>query len=222
MARQIRGTPAVIQPERPSAVGSRNSLNRDTRDEYAVSNSRIDEEIERQLNTLETRLPKASPDLAGTDRVLTGEQREALLLLLGDPAVVDTFLRMSLGNRIVLPHNPFERPVQWGIDESPSDEELDEIAALRVLDDAGFVGDVVAEPTGRCRIEPSAKVDAVRDELIQIVSGMMQQPHPGASESPGSSPSPTAGFRRKLKVAREALESRFQRSLPQAAEFAER
>jgi len=58
MARDMmtRG-PNVIHPEKPSAVGSRNSLNRDNRNEYEESKLLIDEEVDKVLNHIHSKLP---------------------------------------------------------------------------------------------------------------------------------------------------------------------
>ncbi|MCZ6534338.1 MAG: cytoplasmic filament protein CfpA, partial [SAR324 cluster bacterium] len=44
-------------PEKPSAVGSRNSLNRDNRNEYEESKLIIDEEVDKVLNHIHAKLP---------------------------------------------------------------------------------------------------------------------------------------------------------------------
>jgi hypothetical protein len=49
--------PNFIHPEKPSAVGSRNSVNRDNRDEYQESALVIDEEIDKILNHVRASLP---------------------------------------------------------------------------------------------------------------------------------------------------------------------
>jgi hypothetical protein len=49
--------PNVIHPEKPSAVGSRNSLNRDNRNEYEESKLVIDEEVDKVLNHIHAKLP---------------------------------------------------------------------------------------------------------------------------------------------------------------------
>jgi len=49
--------PNVIHPEMASAVGSRNSLNRHTRDEYAEARLVVDEEVDKILNHLHSKLP---------------------------------------------------------------------------------------------------------------------------------------------------------------------
>jgi hypothetical protein len=49
--------PKMVHPEEPSAVGSRNSLNRDGRDEYAESRMIIDEEVDKILNHIQGKLP---------------------------------------------------------------------------------------------------------------------------------------------------------------------
>lgn len=49
--------PNVIHPEIPSAVGSRNSLNRHNRDEYAEARILADEEVDKILNHLHAKLP---------------------------------------------------------------------------------------------------------------------------------------------------------------------
>jgi hypothetical protein len=49
--------PNVIHPEKPSAVGSRNSLNRDSRNEYEESKLLIDEEVDKVLNHIHSKLP---------------------------------------------------------------------------------------------------------------------------------------------------------------------
>jgi len=54
---KIAKGPDVVDPEEPSAVGSRNSLNRDGRDEYQESAQIVDEEIDKILNHLSSKLP---------------------------------------------------------------------------------------------------------------------------------------------------------------------
>ncbi|MGQ9631917.1 MAG: cytoplasmic filament protein CfpA [bacterium] len=49
--------PNIVHPEKPSAVGSRNSLFRDGRDERAEAKLIIDEEVDKILNTMQTKLP---------------------------------------------------------------------------------------------------------------------------------------------------------------------
>ncbi len=49
--------PNIIHPEVPSAVGSRNSLNRHSRDEYSEARLLADEEVDKILNHLHARLP---------------------------------------------------------------------------------------------------------------------------------------------------------------------
>lgn len=58
MAREtiVKG-PNYVHPEKPSAVGSRNSLNRHNRDEYQESKSVIDEEVDKVLNHIHAKLP---------------------------------------------------------------------------------------------------------------------------------------------------------------------
>jgi len=52
----IKG-PNTIHPETPSAIGSRNSLFRDGRNEYAEAKLIIDEEVDKILNHISTKLP---------------------------------------------------------------------------------------------------------------------------------------------------------------------
>ena len=49
--------PNIIHPEKASAVGSRNSLNRDNRNEYEESKLLIDEEVDKVLNHIHAKLP---------------------------------------------------------------------------------------------------------------------------------------------------------------------
>lgn len=49
--------PNFVHPEKPSAVGSRNSINRDDRDEYQEASVVIDEEIDKILNHVKAKLP---------------------------------------------------------------------------------------------------------------------------------------------------------------------
>lgn len=49
--------PNYVHPEKPSAVGSRNSLNRDTRNEYLEAQTIIDEEVDKVLNHMSAKLP---------------------------------------------------------------------------------------------------------------------------------------------------------------------
>ena len=57
MASDYRKGPNAVHPETPSAVGSRNSLNRDGRDEYVESRLVVDEEVDKILNHIHSRLP---------------------------------------------------------------------------------------------------------------------------------------------------------------------
>ncbi len=52
----IKG-PKVVHPEKPSAIGSRNSLNRDGRNEYQEAALLIDEEVDKLLNHISAKLP---------------------------------------------------------------------------------------------------------------------------------------------------------------------
>ncbi len=58
MAREtiVKG-PNYVHPEKPSAVGSRNSLNRHSRDEYQEARGVIDEEVDKVLNHIHAKLP---------------------------------------------------------------------------------------------------------------------------------------------------------------------
>ena len=58
MARETftRG-PNFVHPEKPSAVGSRNSLNRSERNEYEESKQVIDEEVDKIINHIHAKLP---------------------------------------------------------------------------------------------------------------------------------------------------------------------
>ena len=57
MASDFRKGPNAVHPETPSSVGSRNSLNRDGRDEYMESRLVIDEEVDKILNHIHSKLP---------------------------------------------------------------------------------------------------------------------------------------------------------------------
>lgn len=57
MPDEIAHGPNLIHPETPSAVGSRNSLNRHNRDEYAEARLMIDEEVDKVLNHIHGKLP---------------------------------------------------------------------------------------------------------------------------------------------------------------------
>lgn len=58
MARDsITRGPNLIHPEKPSAVGSRNSLNRHNRSEYEEAQIIIDEEVDKILNHIHAKLP---------------------------------------------------------------------------------------------------------------------------------------------------------------------
>lgn len=58
MARDtITKGPNLIHPEKPSAVGSRNSINRHKRDEYKEAKVIIDEEVDKILNHIHAKLP---------------------------------------------------------------------------------------------------------------------------------------------------------------------
>ena len=54
---KVKTGPNVVHPERPSALGSRNSVNRNNRDEYFESQLIIDEEVDKILNHVEGKLP---------------------------------------------------------------------------------------------------------------------------------------------------------------------
>ena len=51
-------SPNVFHPEKPSAVGSRNSLAQDYRDQQKEVNQLIEEETNKIMNHLNTKLPK--------------------------------------------------------------------------------------------------------------------------------------------------------------------
>ena len=57
MAEMIRNGPNVVHPETPSAVGSRNSLYRDGRDETEEARTVINEQIDKILNHISNKLP---------------------------------------------------------------------------------------------------------------------------------------------------------------------
>lgn len=50
-------SPNYVHPEEPGAVGSRNSLNRNSRDEYQEAKTIIDEEVNKILNHIHAKLP---------------------------------------------------------------------------------------------------------------------------------------------------------------------
>ncbi len=54
---EFKHGPNVVHPETASAVGSRNSVNRDNRDEYVESRLLVDEEVDKILNHIHSRLP---------------------------------------------------------------------------------------------------------------------------------------------------------------------
>lgn len=53
----FRKGPNALHPEEDSAVGSRNSLNRDGRDEYSEARTIVDEEVDKILNHMNAKLP---------------------------------------------------------------------------------------------------------------------------------------------------------------------
>jgi hypothetical protein len=59
--------PNLVHPEVPSAVGSRNSLNRHERDEYAEARLLVDEEVDKILNHIHAKLP---PEVANRMEVM--------------------------------------------------------------------------------------------------------------------------------------------------------
>ena len=61
--------PNVVHPEIPSAVGSRNSLNRHSRDEYSEARVLVDEEVDKILNHLHAKLP---PEVSNRLEVMGG------------------------------------------------------------------------------------------------------------------------------------------------------
>ncbi|MCZ6843686.1 MAG: cytoplasmic filament protein CfpA [SAR324 cluster bacterium] len=69
MAEEIAHGPNLLHPETPSAVGSRNSLNRHNRDEYAEARLLVDEEVDKILNHIHAKLP---PEVAMRMEVMAG------------------------------------------------------------------------------------------------------------------------------------------------------
>ena len=57
MASDFHKGPNLVHPETPSAVGSRNSLNRDGRDEYVEGRVVLDEEVDKIMNHISAKLP---------------------------------------------------------------------------------------------------------------------------------------------------------------------
>ena len=66
---EITHGPKIIHPETPRAVGSRNSLNRDNRDEYSEARLLIDEEVDKIINHIHSKLP---PEVASRLEVMGG------------------------------------------------------------------------------------------------------------------------------------------------------
>ena len=61
----FRHGPNALHPEEASAVGSRNSLNRDGRDEYSEGRTIVDEEVDKIINHINAKLPpEALQDLS--------------------------------------------------------------------------------------------------------------------------------------------------------------
>lgn len=54
---EFKRGPNALHPEEPSAVGSRNSLNRDGRDEYFEARKVVDEEVDKIINHINAKLP---------------------------------------------------------------------------------------------------------------------------------------------------------------------
>ena len=66
----FRQGPNAVHPEQPSAVGSRDSLNRDGRDEYSEARLIIDEEVDKIINHIGAKLPpEALQDIAVTGNI---------------------------------------------------------------------------------------------------------------------------------------------------------
>jgi len=63
----VKHGPNLIHPETPSAVGSRNSIVRDRRDEYAEGRLMVDEEVDKILNHIHAKLP---PEVASRLEVM--------------------------------------------------------------------------------------------------------------------------------------------------------
>jgi hypothetical protein len=57
MAGEFKKGPNAVHPETASAVGSRNSANRDGRDEYVESRLIVDEEVDKMMNHIQSKLP---------------------------------------------------------------------------------------------------------------------------------------------------------------------
>ena len=66
---EITHGPNIIHPETPSAVGSRNSLNRQNRDEYSEARLMIDEEVDKIINHIHAKLP---PEVVSRLEVMGG------------------------------------------------------------------------------------------------------------------------------------------------------
>jgi hypothetical protein len=95
-------------------------------------------------------------------------QRQALALCAGSPRLLETFLRLTDRLGMGVQGDPLEEPIQWEGRGRPSYEDIETIAAVRVLQDIEYVGGVFPAGYGEYVIVATNEAMAVRAALDRL------------------------------------------------------
>lgn len=97
---------------------------------------------------------------------------KALAFLVARPRLLETFLSLSEHVQIWFPKDPLEEPIQWERRRPPNHEEIEEIAAARVLRDRDYITGVLVAAFEGYSVFASNEAMAVRaafDRLPETV-----------------------------------------------------
>ncbi|MFQ5931462.1 MAG: hypothetical protein ACE5MM_03545 [Nitrospiraceae bacterium] len=113
-------------------------------------------------------------------------EREALALLVGPRELLETFLHLTDHVNIRLQGDPLEDPVQWKGWGRPSDEQIEEIAVIRVLRDREYVSGVLPAGYGDYAVVASNEALALRtafDRLPATLKNKVRKEQPGENSA---------------------------------------
>lgn len=111
-------------------------------------------------------------------------EREALALLVGPQRLLQTFLRLTDYANLRFQGDPLEEPIQWKIWGRPSDEQIGEIAVIRVLRDREYVSGVLPAGYGDYAVVASNEAMALRtayDRLPETLKEKARREQCGAA-----------------------------------------
>ncbi len=105
----------------------------------------------------------------------SGLEREALALLVGPQRFLETFLRLTDHVNLRFQGDPLEEPIQWKRWGRPSDEQIEEIATVRVLWDREYVSGVLPAGYGDYTVVASNEAMALRTAFDRLPATLKEK-----------------------------------------------